>query len=150
MDKTTIINTLEILADGCDPTTGEVFPENSPYNQPEIIRTLFHAVDLLKTTYSTGNNSRIKLTLAEKQQVNRDKGLPFNHGLSWSEEDRKQVVHLFQTNTPVSKIALQLGRKQGSIIAELEKQSLITLEQRQHLVDKLRVNAEFEITQATV
>ena len=31
----------KLLANGINPTTGEVFPDDSPYNHPKIIRALF-------------------------------------------------------------------------------------------------------------
>jgi hypothetical protein len=31
---------LQALAAGTDPITGEVFPVDSPYNQPEIIKAI--------------------------------------------------------------------------------------------------------------
>ncbi|KQR67233.1 hypothetical protein ASF92_16110 [Pedobacter sp. Leaf176] len=49
---------LEILqaqAAGTDPITGEVFPADSPYNQPEIIRALFFAINQLEALAEKGN-----------------------------------------------------------------------------------------------
>lgn len=45
--KTKIISILESLADGIDPASGEVFPGDSPYQNPDIVRALFHAVRML-------------------------------------------------------------------------------------------------------
>ncbi|MFP4896863.1 hypothetical protein [Paraburkholderia sp. EG304] len=39
---------LQQLADGIDPTTGEVLSGESPFNQPEVIRALFLASEALK------------------------------------------------------------------------------------------------------
>ena len=33
------------LADGIDPTTGEVLPKESVYNSPDVIRALFTLLD---------------------------------------------------------------------------------------------------------
>jgi len=83
MDKDTIIKNLEALANGCDPVSGEIFSEDSPYSQPQIIRTLFHAVTALKNSNDAATSGRVKLTKEAKQQLNREKGLPFNYGLGW-------------------------------------------------------------------
>ncbi|WP_181902170.1 hypothetical protein [Thalassotalea euphylliae] len=40
MEHDQIVETLSTLANGVDPATGEVFPQESPYNQPNVIRAL--------------------------------------------------------------------------------------------------------------
>jgi len=39
---------IEYLAKGIDPITGKVLPNESPYNNPDIIRALFLAVKALE------------------------------------------------------------------------------------------------------
>ncbi|NTE04332.1 hypothetical protein G6M26_06355 [Agrobacterium tumefaciens] len=39
------------------PATGEVFPADTPYNQPEIIRALFLAINKLEALAEKGNQS---------------------------------------------------------------------------------------------
>ncbi|WP_118182513.1 hypothetical protein [Paraburkholderia phosphatilytica] len=41
-------STLETLARGVDPATGEVLTEQSPFNNPQVIRALFLAVKELE------------------------------------------------------------------------------------------------------
>ena len=36
---------IRTLADGVDPTTGEVLPKESVYNSPDVIRALFVVLD---------------------------------------------------------------------------------------------------------
>ena len=48
MDKSEGIKILKQLADGIDPYTGEVFPEDSPYQHPRTARALFYAVMTLE------------------------------------------------------------------------------------------------------
>ena len=45
---------IRILADGVDPTTGEVLPAESVYNSPVVIRALFA---VLEATAPTPQNS---------------------------------------------------------------------------------------------
>ncbi|MGQ7855274.1 hypothetical protein ACUN24_13650 [Pedobacter sp. WC2501] len=58
--------------DGTDPITGEIFPADSRYNQPEIIRPLFFAINQLEA-------------LAEKG----------NQGLPWGEEEDELLAERF-------------------------------------------------------
>ena len=40
--------TIEKLADGINPATGEVLPAEAPYNDPIVIRALFTILDSIK------------------------------------------------------------------------------------------------------
>lgn len=48
MDSQRATEILSILAEGIDPITGEVFPEESPYQNVQIIRALHKAIKALK------------------------------------------------------------------------------------------------------
>jgi len=41
MDKNKVIEILSALAEGIDPYTEEMFPDNSPYNNTDTVRALF-------------------------------------------------------------------------------------------------------------
>lgn len=43
MEAAEALRIVRALAEGADPETGEMFPEDSPYQRPEVIRTLFAA-----------------------------------------------------------------------------------------------------------
>lgn len=45
MDPTRAIEIVRQLADGIDPTTGERFPPDSPYQQADTVRALYLALD---------------------------------------------------------------------------------------------------------
>ncbi|MFD2286691.1 hypothetical protein GJU39_22350 [Pedobacter petrophilus] len=77
-DNNRHLEILQALAAGTDPVTGEVFPEDSPYNQPEIIRALFFAINLLEA-------------LAEKG----------NQGLAWGEEEDELFAERFSNGSKV-------------------------------------------------
>lgn len=47
VELTKTIQIIHALADGINPQTGEVFPDNSPYQHPETIRALFAALSAL-------------------------------------------------------------------------------------------------------
>lgn len=48
MDTNRAIEILELLSGGMDPFTGELFPENSPYQHADTLRALFKAIDSLR------------------------------------------------------------------------------------------------------
>lgn len=47
MDIVRATEIVRTLADGVDPTTGEVLPAESVYNSPEIIRALFTLLEYI-------------------------------------------------------------------------------------------------------
>jgi len=63
---------ITILANGIDPITGEVFPNNSPFNKPEIIRALF-------------------AILEDEDNKNLS---PANAGAPWTNELKKELATL--------------------------------------------------------
>lgn len=62
MNQDKIVTIIEALANGIDSITGEVLPDNSPYNQPEVIRSLFQVTKLIpkakKSKRTTEQNNR--------------------------------------------------------------------------------------------
>lgn len=107
------------LASGVHPTTGEEFAEDSPYNDPKVIRALFAVGEFIRRF------GRQSMTIEEKQKNNIELGRPKNYGLRWSEEHRTRVASGFQAGTTLADLAAELGRTVGSIESELVKQGLI-------------------------
>ncbi len=50
MDHDEALTILKHLSDGNDPETGKPFPPDSPYQRPDVIRALFHAVRELENS----------------------------------------------------------------------------------------------------
>jgi len=123
MNQEQIISIIEALANGIDPLTGEVLPDTSPYNQPEIIRALFQVTKLIPKA------KRPKKTIEQKQQENIDKGLPKNYGLAWGEDDIEAVITKYKSDVTIECIADEQARKPSSIIGLLKKHDVITEEQ---------------------
>jgi hypothetical protein len=48
MDQARALNIVTSLAHGVNPMNGEVFPADSVYNAPDIVRALFVAVEHLR------------------------------------------------------------------------------------------------------
>ena len=80
------------LADGVDPTTGELLPADSVYNSPDVIRALF---TLLEAT------SEKKKT---EQIPNRNAGKP------WTEIEDDKLRDEFASKMKIADIAKEHGR----------------------------------------
>lgn len=111
---------VEMLADGIDPTTGEVLPPDSHWNNPEIIRALFTVLRAVRIPAKLSRKS-----LEEKQKDNLDNGRPKNAGLPWNEEQRNEVALLFSQGKTIDELADYLERTNGAIKSELTHQGLI-------------------------
>jgi hypothetical protein len=110
---------VEILAQGVDPTTGEAFAADSPYNEPQIIRALFTVHEFVRRA------RKPPMSADERRQENVELGRPRNYGLPWTDEARAQVATAFQEGKPIAELAATLERTQGAIQAELIRQGLV-------------------------
>jgi hypothetical protein len=103
MDITKAKEIISALADGIDPTTGELLPEDHLCNKAEIVRA-FHAI------------------------LHRDDGKKYiyyeNAGKFWTEEDDKLLTELFTKGTKSRELQRRLLRSPGSIEARLFKLGL--------------------------
>ncbi len=122
------IEVLKSLASGTDPCTGEVYPTDSPYNQPEVIRALHACVRHIEHP-----PKKMRRTIEERQAENLARGWPKNAGLPWTEEMRDSLAEDFKSGTAPRDLAKRFERTLGSIAAELQKQGLITPEEARAL-----------------
>jgi len=88
------------LANGIDPLTGEVFPEDSVYSSPEIIRALF--------------------TVLEKVNCDEPSDALRNAGKPWTDEEDAWLREEFYSKRKISDIAKKHGRTRGAIASRLE------------------------------
>ena len=121
MDITQSITVLKTLASGTNPATGELYAEDSPYNAPEVIRALYACIQHLEHP-----PRKSRMTLEERQADNLKRGLPRNAGLPWTPELKADLSGAFETAKSSKDLARQFERTPGSILAELQKQGLIT------------------------
>jgi len=112
-------NIVKTLAQGIHPTTGEVFPPESPYNDPMVIRALFSMLESAK------HSKKPRKSPEERRQENLDLGRPRNSGLPWTEHDRGLVASGFQEGMTVEKLATMLERSAAAIVAEVIRQDLV-------------------------
>ncbi|MDX2369205.1 MAG: hypothetical protein QNK36_12505 [Colwellia sp.] len=119
----THLKLIETLANGIDPSTGEVLPDESPYNNPETIRALFSVLDHIKNPLK--KKPKLKKTIEQKQLENIDNGAPKNAGLPWTEEQRTELANQFTGNETIDILAEIHGRTEVAIFSQLKKQGLI-------------------------
>lgn len=91
---------LSTLAEGVDPTTGEVLPNDSVCNKGEVVRALYTVLNCL-------DKKRPK------------KNMPVNAGKPWTKEDEDLLIHLYRSNTPKKDICQALQRTETGVAARL-------------------------------
>ena len=89
---------VRILADGIDPTTGEILPDESVYNSPEVIRALFTVLEAVKT-----NNDPLR-----------------NAGKPWTEIEDSKLCAEFASKMKISEMAKEHGRTATAIEIRLD------------------------------
>lgn len=119
MDIITALKNVEALANGVDPITGETLPEYSPYNDPDVIRSLFTMMKLVKLS------KKGKMSIEQKKELNIAKGLPKNAGLAWTNDERSELIAAFNNGALINELSDMHGRTKGAITSELKKQGLI-------------------------
>ena len=91
---------ISALAEGVDPTTGEVLPDNSVCNKGEIVRAFYAVVNHL-------------------DEKNPKKNIPANAGKPWTKEDEDLLVNLYRSGTSKKDICISLQRSETSVAARL-------------------------------
>ena len=96
--------TLELLAQGVDPETGEVLAHDSVLHSPEVIRALFLGARALD---------------APSQKSVPPTSAPPQAGKPWSREEDERLVAEFDAGAPINKLAELHGRSKGGIASRL-------------------------------
>ena len=94
------------LADGVDPRTGEILPEESVYNSPEVIRALFTLLE--------------RVNIDEQANTNLKKDPLRNAGKPWTFEEDEQLRNEFLSEVKISEMAEIHGRTKGAIESRLD------------------------------
>ena len=95
------------LANGIDPFTGELFPREHVCNQPDIIRALYHILEV-----------------TPDKKANKNPALP-NAGKPWTQIEEDKLKDEFDDGMKISAIAREHGRSRGSIESKLTQLGLI-------------------------
>ena len=110
MDLTYAKSILKALAEGVNPITGEILPKSDSCNQPDVIRSLYVAVN--------------ELDKAEKRSKMR-RSLPENAGKPWTAEDDKELSKMFDKGCTTSDICTYFKRTKGGIASRLVRLGII-------------------------
>lgn len=106
VEITKALEIIRALADGIDPYTGEVYPGNSPYQNPETVRALFTAIKVLESAQKRKKRKRV---------------LPDRAGEPWDDGETSLLIKKFEEGVPISEIAVEHKRTEGAIRTRLEK-----------------------------
>lgn len=87
---------LTALADGIDPLTGEVLPQESVCNRAEIVRALHCVLNALP-----------------------DKPHPENMGKPWTEEDDAALCRMYDAGVTREALCAHFKRSRGGIVSRL-------------------------------
>ena len=94
------------LANGVDPESGEVFPPESPYQRPQVVRSLYEAATALE---------RVERFERRKAQM------PAKTGESWSEDEDRKLLAAFDAGRALQELAAAHERTLGAVRARLLK-----------------------------
>lgn len=125
MDHSKALAVLKHLSEGSDPETGQPFPPDSPYQRPDVIRALFHAVRKLETAEAGEAGSLPESaagTLLASAVASPRRGAPApRSGKPWSTEEDAKLVAGFDAGQTIAALAADHGRSRIAIEARLAK-----------------------------
>ena len=90
---------IRLLAQGVDPTTGEVLSAESVYNKPEVIRALYTILE--ESTPKPVDPYR-------------------NAGKPWTDQEEDRLIDEYNAKMKIADIAKEHGRTYGAIESRLE------------------------------
>lgn len=106
MEQTQALEIIRSLAAGVDPATGEVFPADSAYQQPDVLQALSLAVAALQQAASS----------ARKIQ-----SLPPSTGKPWTADEDQQLIAAFESGSTPKQLAAAHQRTNGAVRSRLMK-----------------------------
>lgn len=96
---------IEALAEGIDPTTGELLSEDNVCNKGEVVRAFYSVLE----------------TLDKK----RKKSLPENAGKPWTREDEELLKEMYANGSSKPEICRTLKRTVTGVAARLVRLGII-------------------------
>ena len=106
MESAQALAVVHSLANGVDPESGEVFPPESAYQRPLVVRALYEAAASLE---------RIERFERRKSQM------PAKTGQPWSEDEDRKLLAAFDAGRALQELAAAHERTMGAIRARLLK-----------------------------
>jgi hypothetical protein len=106
MDSGQALAVVRSLANGVDPESGEVFPAESAYQRPQVVRALYEAATALE---------RIDRFDRRRAQM------PPKTGEPWTEEEDRKLLAAFDAGRALQELAATHERTMGAVRARLLK-----------------------------
>ena len=106
MDSTQALAVVRSLANGVDPESGEVFPAESTYQRPQIVRALYEAATALE-----------RIERFERRRAT----MPAKTGEPWSEDEDRRLLAAFDAGRALQELASAHERTMGAVRARLLK-----------------------------
>ncbi len=106
MDSAQALAVVRSLANGVDPESGEVFPAESAYQRPQVVRALYQAATALE---------RIDRFDRRRSQM------PPKTGEPWTEEEDRKLLAAFDAGRALQELAAAHERTMGAVRARLLK-----------------------------
>jgi len=106
MNASEALAVVRSLANGVDPESGEVFPAESAYQRPQVVRALYLAAEALQ---------QIERTERRKAQ------LPPKTGEPWSEDEDRKLLAAFDAGRALQELAAAHERTPTAVRARLVK-----------------------------
>jgi hypothetical protein len=106
MDQSQALAVVRSLANGADPTTGEVFPAESAYQRPDVVRALYEAASALQR---------------QERFERRRQQMPPKTGQPWQEDEDRKLLAAFDAGRALQELAAAHERTMGAVRARLLK-----------------------------
>lgn len=105
MELIRAVELLEILADGVNPVTGEVLPDDDSCNQAEVVRALHTVLRAVEQEMQPSKKTK--------------KAQPENAGKPWTAEDDALLCEMFDAGCDSKELCSCFKRTKGAISARL-------------------------------
>jgi hypothetical protein len=106
MEQAQALAVVRSLANGVDPESGEVFPPESAYQRPLVVRALYEAAAALE---------RMERFERRKAQM------PAKTGEAWTEDEDRKLLSGFDAGRALQELAAAHERTMGAVRARLLK-----------------------------
>lgn len=111
MDASQALAVVRSLANGIDPATGEVFPAESAYQRPDVVRALYEATSALER---------------QERSDRRKAEMPVKTGEPWSEDEDRKLLAAFDSGRSLQELATAHERTLAGVKARLLKYGRIS------------------------
>lgn len=106
MDAAQALAVVRSLANGVDPESGEIFPPDSAYQRPQIVRALYEAAAALEK---------------QERHHRRLASMPAKTGEPWSEDEDRKLLREFDAGRALQELGAAHERTMGAVRARLLK-----------------------------